>query len=99
MLRWLCVALVVCALPSAASAAPAFDGSFDVSGMPQRLALGSDGNVWFTLSGSGASKEFGSITPGGTVTEYDTPSNEIVVGITTGPDGNLWMSATNNLIK
>jgi virginiamycin B lyase len=97
--RWICLALVVLALPGVASAAPAFDTAFDVSGMPQRLVLGSDGNIWFTLAGSSDSKEFGKVTPGGTVTEYDAPGDLAVVGITTGPDGKLWMSAPNNVVE
>src|SRR4051812_38059034 len=93
-MRWVCAVLVVLALPSAAVAAPALDGAFDVSGMPQRLALGSDGNVWFALSGSSATKEFGRIKPDGTVDEFDTKDDHAVIGIATGPDGNLWMTAS-----
>src|SRR3954454_6984943 len=98
MVRWMCIALVALALPAGASAAPALDGSFDVSGEPQRLPLGPDGNVWFTLAGSTTMKEFGRITPDGTVTEYDSPVANLI-GITAGPDGNLWMTASNNLLR
>src|SRR3954447_3810889 len=87
------------ALPAAASAAPALDGKFSVSGEVQRLARGPDGNVWFTLGGLGVTKEFGRITPSGAVTEYDTPMDMKPVGITRAPDGQLWMTAPNNVIS
>src|SRR3954470_22137226 len=95
MRRLLPLALATCllAVPGAALAAPALDGSFTVSGEPQRLTLGPDGNVWFTLANSSASKEFGRIKPDGTVTEYDTPADHSVIGITAGMDGNLWMTS------
>src|SRR3954454_6156688 len=94
-MRWICAVLLVLALPTAASAAPALNGTFDVSGMPKYLTLGSDGNIWFTLEGSSTLKEFGRVTPGGTVTEYDTKDDHPVTGITTGPDGKLWMTAAS----
>ena len=98
MVRWICVAFLVLALPAVASAAPALDGSFTVSGIPKRLTLGPDGNVWFTLENSSDNKEFGKITPTGQVTEFDTPNGELPIGITTGPDGKLWLTAPGNVI-
>src|SRR4051794_11598622 len=82
---------------STALADPALDGTFPVSGMTDRLALGPDGNVWFTMMGSSASKEFGRITPDGTVTEFDAPIS--IRGITAGPDGNLWATGINNVVR
>ena len=106
-MRLLCLALLFLALPGVASAAPALDGTFDISGKPQRLALGPDGNVWFTMTDSTATdgmgnatpKEFGRITPDGTVTEFDTPDDLAAIGITAGPDNHLWMTAPGNVIR
>jgi streptogramin lyase len=98
--HWAPIALVaLMLLPGSAVAAPALDGTFDVSGLPERLTLGSDGNVWFTLSGSPALKEFGRIKPDGTVDEYDTPGDVSVIGITSGPGGHLWMTASNAIVE
>jgi streptogramin lyase len=57
------------------------------SSSPWDLTKGPDGNVWFTeLAGN----RIGSITPGGTITEYATPASPY--GITAGPDGNIWFT-------
>lgn len=88
-----------------ASAAPALQGTFEISGQPRQMTLGPDGNVWFTISGSTQSKEFGRITPDGTVTEYDTPNGKAVFGITAGPsviggpNDRIWMSQEFSVIK
>jgi streptogramin lyase len=93
-------ALIALAAPATAAAAPALDGQFTTSGTPDRITLGPDGNVWFTMAGSAANKEFGKVAFDGTVTEYDTPTNGVIpVGITTGPDNNIWMTASNKMIR
>ena len=54
------------------------------------IAVGSDGNLWFTLP---YQNQIGRITPDGTITEFDCPtmeSNPLI--ITAGPDGNLWFT-------
>ena len=63
------------------------------------ITVGPDGNVWFTEYSAGFSspgadgRKIGKITPAGDVTEIELltaasgPS-----GITTGPDGNLWVT-------
>src|SRR5947208_3612653 len=91
--------LVLAAGARAAAAEPALDGAFPLSGQPDRLAAGPDGNVWFTLKTSSASKEFGKIAPDGTVSEYDSPDNTSMVGITTGPDQNLWATEINKVVR
>jgi streptogramin lyase len=92
--------LTVLAVPSTGVAAPALNGTFSVSGTPGHVTEGPDGNVWFTLSGSSLNHEFGKIDPNGTVTEYDTPTPGLgVVGITTGPDNKIWMTANAKLVK
>ena len=88
-----------------ANAAPALDGTFELSGEPGQMTLGPDGNVWFTLLSSSDGKEFGRIEPDGTVTEYETPNGQPVTGITAGPnlqDGNrerIWMTQTQSVVK
>lgn len=83
---------VAAAAPGQAAAAPKVNGIFDLSGSPGYLTQGPDGNIWTTLSGSGAGNDVARITPDGTVTEFDAPSLSGAVGITTGPDGNLWVT-------
>jgi len=62
----------------------------------REVALGSDGNIWFT--GSHGDRiltpgEIGRITPIGQITEFPTPYAEVgPLGITAGPDGALWFT-------
>jgi streptogramin lyase len=72
-----------------AQAAPVVDGTFDLSGNPERIALGPDGNVWATVTGP---TEVARITPGGAVTEFDIPTLDGAVGIGAGPDGKVWVT-------
>ena len=51
------------------------------------IALGPDGNVWFTRSDSAV----GRITPAGVASRLALPTN--VSEIATGPDGNLWVTS------
>jgi virginiamycin B lyase len=57
------------------------------SGMPTGIALGPDGNVWFTDPGVGR------ITPTGTITLF---SGQFAAGgpfgITAGADGGMWFT-------
>src|SRR5689334_10881399 len=82
-----------------AHAAPALAGTFPstgtLSGQPGRLTAGSDGNVWFIINSSSDSKDLGKITADGTVTEYDLTGDPALIGLTSGPDGNLWATAIN----
>lgn len=53
------------------------------------LALGPDGDVWFT----DARSHVGKMTPAGVITEFATPTNDSTPeGIVKGPDGNLWFT-------
>src|SRR5262245_57893241 len=56
---------------------------------PTGLAVGSDGNLWFTESGTG---KVGKVTPSGTFTEYALTSGRQPYGITAGPNGALWVT-------
>jgi streptogramin lyase len=58
------------------------------------MALGPDGNVWFTLGNPAA---IGRITSTGAITIFPTPtSSSLPFGIAAGPDGRLWFPERNS---
>jgi streptogramin lyase len=64
---------------------------------PFGITAGPDGNLWFTEAGftftgvTGSGNKIGRITTAGSITEFSIPTaNSFPVGITAGPDGNLW---------
>jgi streptogramin lyase len=60
---------------------------------PRRLTVASDGNIWFTMSVRTDTGGLGRITPAGTLTEFPYPTTSAgPLGITSGPDGNLWIT-------
>jgi virginiamycin B lyase len=60
------------------------------SSEPDRIAPGSDGNLWFTEV---KTKNIGRITPTGDINEFPLPTVGCqVMDITAGPDGNLWFT-------
>jgi virginiamycin B lyase len=62
------------------------------SSSPVNLALGPDGNVWFTETATGINK-IAKITTAGTFTEYSLNSGYTApYDITAGPDGNMWFT-------
>jgi virginiamycin B lyase len=61
------------------------------TGGPRGIAVGPDGNLWFTEYRSGG--RIGRITPAGAITEFLLPYRYADPGpqaITSGPDGKLW---------
>jgi virginiamycin B lyase len=61
-----------------------------VGSAPGDIAVGPDGNMWFTETNVG---EIGRITASGAITEFALPDpNSRPEGIVTGPDGNLWFT-------
>src|SRR5262245_58385394 len=91
---WTCA----CALAffGASSASPAADPTFfmytvpTVNGAPAWMAVGADGNVWFTES---ATQKIGKISAAGVIAEYDVPGvGPKPLGIALGPDGNIWFT-------
>ena len=59
------------------------------------MAVGADGNVWFTDYGNDA---VGKITPSGSITEYPAPAGAMPKEIAEGSDGNLWVTDENGSI-
>src|SRR5215471_15162298 len=64
---------------------------------PFGITAGPDGNLWFTEAGftlggvTGGGHKIGRITTAGSITEFSIPTaGSFPVGITAGPDGNLW---------
>jgi streptogramin lyase len=68
-----------------------FGTGIALASFPTGIALGPDGNLWFTEE---LGDRIGRITPHGVVTEFSaglTPFS-FATGITAGPDGNLWFA-------
>ena len=59
---------------------------------PRKITTGSDGNLWFTFGYN--ADAIGVINPTTlAVTQFRTPSLQSPVGIVSGPDGHLWLTA------
>jgi virginiamycin B lyase len=59
------------------------------TGLPEDMAAGADGNLWFTE----LTNAIGRITTFGVVTEFPVPtSGSSPQGIAAGPDGALWFT-------
>jgi streptogramin lyase len=82
----------------AALAVPTLNGQFDLTGEPNRLALGPDGNIWVTLAGSANNNDVARVRPNGAVTEFDVANLDGSVGITAGPDNRLWVTRPNTKV-
>jgi streptogramin lyase len=62
---------------------------------PVDIALGSDGDMWFTDQGSDAEGQnfIGRITPAGVITEFPIPTRgSMPAGIALGPEGDMWFT-------
>jgi len=58
--------------------------------LPDGIAAGPDGNLWFTESNG---NKIAKISPAGVPTEYPVPTLvSLPYGIVAGPDGNLWFT-------
>jgi streptogramin lyase/nitroreductase len=63
--------------------------------VPQGIALGADGSMWFTDDGANTAGRnlIGRITASGAITEYPIPTpGSMPGGIALGADGNMWFS-------
>jgi streptogramin lyase len=65
-----------------------FPAGLPAGSSPWQLAMGPDGNVWFTDIGT--TRAVGRITPAGTISEFSGGLSNFPFGITPGPDGNMW---------
>jgi streptogramin lyase len=100
LLRTTLALLVAAALtPALASAAPAVNGEFDLSGKPAHLAQGPDGNIWVAMTDSTLGNDIAKVTPAGAVTEFDLPVIIDTYGIVAGPDGNMWATHLGGVFK
>lgn len=63
--------------------------SLPASSQPIGIAVGPDGNLWYTDCGT---NKIGKITTSGTITQYSSTEGSCPIGIAPGPDGNLWFS-------
>lgn len=62
---------------------------------PYCVAMGSDGNVWFTDTANGAIGRLN--TRSGHIDEFKLPSaSSVPLEMTAGPDGNVWFSDNSN---
>ena len=74
---------------------------FSANSVPEGIAAGPDGNLWFTefnahALGAGPGR-IARITPAGAVTEFTRPGLDRPLLIAPGPDDNLWFTAASGL--
>ncbi|HXX68563.1 MAG TPA: hypothetical protein VEK07_15350 [Polyangiaceae bacterium] len=71
---------------------------FPVGTTSSVIAVGPDGNLWFTSSyyyyGTG---NFGRITTAGVTTLFTLPFG--AMGVAAGPDGNLWVTESSGIAR
>jgi virginiamycin B lyase len=66
------------------------------NGQPAAIALGPDGNLWFTEC---PAEKIGRMTTAGVETDYSSGHASAPVGIVSGPSGALWFAdSSNNVI-
>ena len=67
---------------------------------PGHIATGADGNLWFVNIGpKGESSWFSRITPAGAITAFPRSTLPLGGGITSGPDGNLWVTGAGGIAR
>jgi streptogramin lyase len=97
----LTAAAVLALVPAGAMAAPTLDPTaYTPSNTPGHITGGPDGNAWFAIAGGAGGKEYGKITPAGTITEFDTPTDgRVLADVTSGPNGHVWFSYTDGVLE
>jgi virginiamycin B lyase len=84
------VAIPAVAGARGATARPVVEFDIPSVGVPEGIAVGSDGNLWFTER---YTSQLGRMTPAGAFTIFQLPgSNQMTTDITAGPDGALWFT-------
>ncbi len=91
-------ASVALLLASVAEAKPRRTGTFNLTGQPGQIAVGQKGAAWIVLADSSAGNDLARIKPNGTVDEFDLGVLN-AVGITAGPDGNIWLTRNAGVTK
>src|SRR5260370_40091119 len=100
--RRLLLAVIVLSGPVGGGAERALGATFSefpiptANSLPNDIASGPDGNLWFTEGSPGPNgNKIGRMSPAGVVTEFDitphTPDSG-PANITSGPDGALWFT-------
>lgn len=85
-------------VPGAASAAPKLDEVADLSGPPAQMTYGPDGNAWVLFNGAG-NETLARVKPNGKVKEYEVADLVGAVGITRGPNQNLWATVSGGVVR
>jgi streptogramin lyase len=88
----------VASIAAPAQAAPDLARNFKLSGQPQRIAQGPDGNIWVTISGSSEGNELARIKPSGKLKEFDLPGVTNPTGVGRGK-GSLWLTQSNGVVE
>lgn len=88
------VFLVCLLLATAAQAVTIDEFALPPGSRPQDIALGPDGNLWFTLR---ATDQIGRISPSGSLSTFAVPgAGSAPVGICAGPDGAMWFTQSGS---
>ena len=68
---------------------------------PMAVAAGSDGNIWYINNPEGDADpaSIGRVTPGGVVSRFASPSIVDPTDMVRGPDGNLWITDRNSVVR
>ncbi len=64
------------------------------TGFGQHIVTGADGNMWFT--GTNVADNIVRVTPQGAMTQFALSANARPMGITLGPDGNIWFAESGS---
>ena len=83
-------ATLVWAAPAAAMTPTTTEFPTGTATRPAGIALGPDGNLWFTDRGTPPA--IGRMTPSGALHEFDLGVGSSPLAIAAGPDGNLWFT-------
>lgn len=65
---------------------------------PSAIAVGPDGNLWFSISTAANPRRLGRITTSGSMSEFPVSLTGSIHDLVTGPDGNLWFTESKNAI-
>jgi virginiamycin B lyase len=84
-------------LPATAAAKPHLGDTINLTGKPGRIARGPDGNIWVLTDDM--NKPLVRISPSGRKKGFDPAALGSATGLTAGPDGALWATQTNEVVR